>query len=280
MRIGVNVNKNNKAENQEEFSSFEELEAAASQPGAEASISTKGINKTYLMFGIIAVVIIIIVVLVMSSLRKQQNNTEDVNVDADNTMGVMAEVTDSAVQDSASTEIDSLQDTITEEVQQNESNTYNENAVYDSDGDLISENGIYDEDGNYVTESTDVIKPGIVEYTQEGGTTSPKVFSEDDFIKDLNGVDVKAVYSPKSYNYVFDYVNYEKRRAIMDDGMELYWLDITYHNKKYRCTTPFYIYKSLSDEGICKVKIELLTVEGGGKIISHMRVAEPGESEE
>lgn len=273
MRIGLDKEK---VQQQEEFSSFEELEA--SQANKNLS-DKKDTHKMYLMCGGIAIAIILVIMIIVSVMKQSTNNNEQITEDntelattADTDMGTSADG-----ELNINSDVDSLQNTISEQTSSNEQIANNENAVLDDQGNVISENGIYDEEGNYITDSEDVIKPGVAEYTQEGGTTTATVYSPDDFIKDLNGVDVNAIYNPQSYSYVYDYVNYEKRRAIMDDGMELYWLDITYHGKKYRCTTPFYIFKSLSNEGICRVKLELLTVEGGGKIISYMRVAEPDE---
>lgn len=132
-------------------------------------------------------------------------------------------------------------------------------------------NGIYDEDGNVIAE--DAIDPGIVDYYESEAKTAPaEVYKASDFIKDLNGLDVSAVYNVQNRSYVQDYVNYETRRAIIDDGMELYWLEITYNDKKYRIQCPFVYFKDLGEKGICKVEMEVLTLEGGGKIISYMQV--------
>lgn len=102
--------------------------------------------------------------------------------------------------------------------------------------------------------------------------TTAKVYSESDFIKDLNGKDVSAVYSVKSRDYVKAHVSYTAKRAIMDEGMELYWIDVVYKKKKYRVQVPFYYFKDFDDTGICRVEIEVLTLENGGQIISYMQV--------
>ena len=145
------------------------------------------------------------------------------------------------------------------------------NAIYDADGNVISSNGVYDADGNVVGDGA--INPGLPNFNDsEQGTTTATVFSATDFIKDLNGVDVPAVYNVKSRDYINDFVNYEAKRAIMADGLELYWLEVTYNDKPYRVQVPFYIFKDLKQKGICVVEIEQLTLEGGEKIISYMSV--------
>lgn len=141
----------------------------------------------------------------------------------------------------------------------------------DTSGGTTSSNGIYDEKGNVIDE--DAIDPGITDYYKsDSNSTVEEVYSASDFIKDLNGIDVSAVYNVQSRAYVTDYVNYETRRAIMDDGMELYWLEVVYKEKKYRVQCPFVYFKDLDERGICKVEMEVLTLEGGGKIISYMQV--------
>ena len=54
--------------------------------------------------------------------------------------------------------------------------------------------------------------------------------------------------------------------------MELYWIDVVYKKKKYRVQVPFYYFKDFDDTGICRVEIEVLTLENGGQIISYMQV--------
>lgn len=121
---------------------------------------------------------------------------------------------------------------------------------------------------------TEGFKPGAIDY-EEGELKTPDHLDQStDFLKDLNGVEIPVSYNVKSMDYVTDYVNYTKRRASMDDGMELYWLEVEYNGLRYRCTVPFWRYKAMSDSGICVVKIEVLTLEGGEKVISYMAVVD------
>ncbi len=62
------------------------------------------------------------------------------------------------------------------------------------------------------------------------------------------------------------------KRAVIDDGMEMYWIDVTYRKKKYRLQVPFYYFKDFEEEGICRVEIEVLDLENGSQIISYMHV--------
>ena len=162
---------------------------------------------------------------------------------------------------------DSSLPTTDEESVGNDSIVEEDHNIYDEDGNII-----YNEDGEVVNK--DAINPGLTTYDTEQSQTTATVYSASDFIKDLNGVDVSAVYNVASRDYVFDYVNYEAKRAIMDDGMELYWLDVKYNDKDYRIQVPFLRFKDLKASGICKVQVEVLTLEGGGKIISWMQVVD------
>lgn len=110
--------------------------------------------------------------------------------------------------------------------------------------------------------------------------TTNKIVSADDFVKDLEGDDVSAVYQVEHREYVDAHVSYTAHRAIVDDGMELYWIDVEYKGKKYKVQVPFYYFKDFGDTGICKVNMEVLYLENGGQVISYMQViAEDSDSE-
>lgn len=141
--------------------------------------------------------------------------------------------------------------------------------VYDEDG-----NPIYSADGNEVING-DAIDPGDVNYTESTQrTTTAKVYSTDDYLKDINGVDISAVYNITSRDYVYDYVSYVAKRGIIDDGMEIYWLEADYKGRKYRIQVPFLYFKDFDEKGVCRVQIEVLNIEGGGKVISYMQVVD------
>ncbi len=134
-----------------------------------------------------------------------------------------------------------------------------------------SGNSVYNSDGT--TKDANGINPGITDYDDAtNNQTGATVYSASDYIKDLNGLDVSAVYNVESIDFVEDYVSYETRRAITDDGMEMYWLEANYNGKAYRIQIPFYYYRSLGTSGICKVNVEVLTLVGGGKVVSYMQV--------
>lgn len=147
----------------------------------------------------------------------------------------------------------------------NVNNTTGSDATSDASSDTSSDSQYAQGDNNY--DSSTANQPPA------------KVFSSDDFVKDLDGNDVKAVYNVKDRKYVKAHVSYTLHRAIIDDGMEMYWIDIVYKKKKYRCQVPFYYAKDFDDTGVCRVEIEILNLEGGGEIISYMQVIDE-EAEE
>ena len=123
------------------------------------------------------------------------------------------------------------------------------------------------------TEKETTAMPGAIDYyNNDNMKTSDTLDQVTDFLKDLQGVSIPVDYTVTEINYVRDYVNYTKRRASVDEGMELYWIDIVYNDKKYKCTIPFWRYKAMKDEGICIVEMEVLSLEGGAKVISNMVV--------
>lgn len=114
---------------------------------------------------------------------------------------------------------------------------------------------------------------GITDFDKsENNTTSDTISPASDFLLDLSGVEIPQNFAVADRTYVKDFVNYTAKRAVVDDGMELYWLEVTYKGKNYRMQVPFYAFKDLDKSGICAVEMEVLTLEGGGQVISYMQI--------
>ena len=177
--------------------------------------------------------------------------------------------------------VEDASDAANDSASNNSANDENQSGD-DDDPYIYDENGkpIYSSDDNSVVDS-DAIKPGESNYEESTqSTTTPKVFNPDDMLKDINGVDISATYNVISRDYVYDYVSYTAKRGIIDDGMEIYWLEAEYCGKKYRIQVPFYYFKDFSEKGVCRVQIEVLNIEGGGKVISYMQVVQNPSDEE
>lgn len=93
-------------------------------------------------------------------------------------------------------------------------------------------------------------------------TTSDTLTNPDAFVEDIYGLSTRVDYTVNRISNVADFVSYEKHRGTWGGGLELYWLDVTYQNKKYVIQVPFEYYKELDDVGIVPVRMEVLTIEG------------------
>ena len=102
--------------------------------------------------------------------------------------------------------------------------------------------------------------------------TTPEYYSSTDYLKDLNGYEIPAVYTIQNITYDVAHVNYQSKRATIDDGMEFYWLEIDYNGKKYRTQCSYNMFRNLETEGICKVAVEILTLDSGQQVVSYMKV--------
>mgnify|MGYP004518822395 CR=1 FL=1 len=173
--------------------------------------------------------------------------------------------TDSGI-DSADASLGDVQDAI-------------EGAVDDAQQGVITDidgNPVYDADGNVIGD--DAISPGYVtEFSNmSDGSVPAQVFDADDYISDLNGVPISGKYNVESIDFVYDYVEYEIKRAIIDNGMEMYWAEIEYEGKKYRTQMSYTRASKFKSKGIATAQLEVLNIVGGGKVITYIAL-EPEE---
>lgn len=149
-----------------------------------------------------------------------------------------------------------------------------------SDTTSESDDEIGDNAETQATEEPNKYLQGDHDYSDSENNSVPeKVFSAGDYVKDLESEDVPAVYNVEKREYIVAHVSYTAKRAIIDDGMEMFWIDVDYKGKKYRVQCPYYYFKDLDETGICKVNIEVLYLEGGGQIISYMQVVDESYGE-
>lgn len=243
MAIGLNKGESSK----EKSNRTNESEDIQDLRGHDTASKSKMDLKSIIIISVVFLLVIIIGIISFSYMNKSNNNTH-----VDETLPTTENEGE-------------LQNNVDSNVEVSET----ENSTEQSE----KGNGVYDEEGNVTDE--EAIDPGIPDFsTSEKSHTTKKVYDADDYLKDLNGVDVAAVYNVVERNYIQDYVSYTAKRAVIDEGMELYWLEAKYDDKKYRIQVPFYYFKDLKSKGICKVEMEILTTEDGGKIISYMQVIE------
>lgn len=124
-------------------------------------------------------------------------------------------------------------------------------------------------------EDTDAINPGLPNTNSGNNKVNGGELSDPkDFHVDINGNPIPDNYEVKQIKYETDFVNYEKRRGVTGDGMELLWLDAEYKGIPYSVQVPFKIWKELDPKGITVVSMEVLYLDGDAKVISHMAVKE------
>lgn len=124
-------------------------------------------------------------------------------------------------------------------------------------------------------EDTDAINPGLPNTTNGKNKVNAGTISDaNEFLVDINGNPIPNNYEVKQIKTETDFVNYEKRRGITGDGIELLWLDAEYKGIPYTIQVPFKIWKELDPKGITVVSMEVLYLEDDSKVISYMSVKE------
>ena len=124
-------------------------------------------------------------------------------------------------------------------------------------------------------EDTDAINPGLPNTTNgKNKVNAGDISDANDFLVDINGNPIPNNYEVKQIKTETDFVNYEKRRGITGDGIELLWLDAEYKGIPYTIQVPFKIWKELDPKGITVVSMEVLYLEDDSKVISYMSVKE------
>lgn len=121
---------------------------------------------------------------------------------------------------------------------------------------------------------------GIQDFTGNTNNTSDSPLTNPDgFVQDINGLTMRVEYDVTAITDQVDFVNYVKKRGTWGGGLELYWLDCTYHDTQYVIQVPFKYYKELTDTGIVPVKMEVLQVkQPTGEVmyvVSYMALDEP-----
>lgn len=199
------------------------------------------INSKYLVIGVIAVVVIVVIAITfIGKFRKQ--DTQQVP-----------------------------EETQMEEQPSEVTDTGEDNTVTQEEPPELTDEQLDNSDLNVKDISSD--------FDEENGETSDAPLSSvNDFVKDLDGNDIPSTYHISNRSYTKDYVSYVRRRAVTDDGMELYWLDIVYKDHNYKVQVPFYVFESLEEKGICVCTMEVLTLSNGSKVISYMEVLKDAAS--
>ena len=260
MSIGLQRNNPNKTSKKVENEEVDDLNVLEDDGDGDTP-SPKLNHSNKLVIAAVGIAIVVAIVGVLFTRGNKGADTGNVSDSSD------AEVADSGTSGTSNTS-DTMDDT---NGKVDGDGADEETGADGSDSTTDSGNSIYDENGKTIDPNG--INPGEHNYADSSNNqTSATVYSADDYIKDLNGLDVSAVYRAADISYVTDYISYEAHRAIVDQGMELYWLEAEYNGRKYRVQCPFYYFKTLGATGICKVEVEVVSTTNGGKIITYMQV--------
>lgn len=146
----------------------------------------------------------------------------------------------------------------------------------------VIEEPVVEEKVDSLTEMQDSLyKKGIgKEAVDEKKIYDQGPLSGKDFRKDFTNID-----SPESYEMpikiaaVNDSVSYTKHRTMTDDGMDMYWVDAQYKSKKTRLTLPYYIWQTLSPQGVMDVIVETVTDKGGKTFVTSITAVPPNKQE-
>jgi hypothetical protein len=109
----------------------------------------------------------------------------------------------------------------------------------------------------------DLVIPGIVDISEDTVKQNTTPVTSDNFVKDLNSLPVDEFYEIEEIYTTIDFISYEKKRAVTDDGVELYWLEATYKGKKAKIQVPFKVFKELDKVGSTVVDVEVVRVRTG-----------------
>ena len=94
-----------------------------------------------------------------------------------------------------------------------------------------------------------------------------------DIVQALDGTNMKKNFKVTDIEFKRDMVNYVKKRAQTDEGMEFFWLDIVYKDKQYKVQIPYHVYRDLDKKGIVVVSMEILKSKDQS-VISYMEVVQ------
>ena len=108
-------------------------------------------------------------------------------------------------------------------------------------------------------------------------STEPNSVSQvdpDEFLDEVEYNEIEENYVVEEITTKRDFINYEKRSATIDSGMEMYWIEVVYEERDYRMQIPYSVYRTMDDKGICIAEIEVCTLAGGGELVTYMSIVE------
>lgn len=99
-----------------------------------------------------------------------------------------------------------------------------------------------------------------------------------DFRKDFTNQSATETYAePVEIMTVNDSVSYVKHRTMTDDGIDVYWVDAVYKEKDTTFTVPYYVWRTLAEQGVMDVVVEVVTDANDKVFIASITARPPAE---
>jgi len=96
------------------------------------------------------------------------------------------------------------------------------------------------------------------------------------FKRDFTRQDQPEMFAlPIKISTAMNSMTYTRHRAILDDGMEIYWLEGTFQGRKVVTTIPYSLYQTLASEGVVPVEVEVVTDANGSVTVTHVSALPP-----
>lgn len=153
--------------------------------------------------------------------------------------------------------------------EKNSDDTLSENREDVPEEPKVNANGLTDDEEDMYNDALGI---GVQNLTGNIVHENNTPITEGDFTRDYNSTDIPMYYEIKSIRQVQDYISYTKYRTTTADGIELYWLDGSYHGKPVRLTTTLSVFKELSASGVIPVIVEVTVTKDGNQLITGFTV--------
>jgi len=98
----------------------------------------------------------------------------------------------------------------------------------------------------------------------------------DNFRRDFSLIDQPEHFEPPfQINTVTENIAYTRHRAVLDAGIEVYWIEGTFQGRRVRAMIPFSLYLSLAPQGVLTAEMEVVTDATGSVTVTYIRPLPP-----
>lgn len=98
----------------------------------------------------------------------------------------------------------------------------------------------------------------------------------DSFRRDFSQINQPEHFVPPfQINTVTENVAYTRHRAVLDVGIEVYWIEGTFQGRRVRAMIPFSLYLALAPQGVLTAEMEVVTDATGSVTVTYIRPLPP-----